>query len=119
MRYEIVFEGEIRSSDLTPVPPAEIEEWVHRITVELMNLGAGTPSIGASTGDGTVTIRVMVDNPDADLAHGIGASQIRAACHAAGLATPGWKVHWVRIYVDPGSEVLVPDDASALATTNA
>ncbi len=61
----------------------------------------------------------MVDNPDADLAHGIGASQIRAACHAAGLATPGWKVHWVRIYVDPGSEVLVPDDASALATTNA
>jgi hypothetical protein len=55
-----------------------------------------------STGTVEVTVGVTVEGPDDEeekfgQAAKFGSSIIRSAIHGAGVGTPGWSIHWVRV----------------------
>jgi hypothetical protein len=62
---------------------------------ELVTLGAEDPDIGTRLGSGEVEISVTVDADSLDDANERGSAMIRAAIHAGGGSTPGWRVEWV------------------------
>ena len=61
---------------------------------ELVELGVDDPAIGGRLGVGEVEVSVSVDADSLDDAQAEGSATIRSAIHAAGGATPGWRIDW-------------------------
>lgn len=85
MKFGVCLEGRI-----TATSDEEIESHLDEVMAELLNLGAGDPSIDVDLDEHRVALAVAVDAPNPLDAIGLASSFIRSAIHAAGGVTPDW-----------------------------
>ena len=102
MRYNVEFEGYViyrddAASEVRLPTPQELEDLLDLVMEELDNIGAPDPTISAEASGATVEIGVSVDAASPQDAVEAGFGFIRTAVHAAGGATPGWRVDWMRV----------------------
>lgn len=89
MRVTVTFEGYI-----TGGPAEDLAEHLDAVMEELVDLGVDDPAVGARLGAGEVEISISLDADSLDAAQAEGNATIRTAIHAAGGATPGWRIDW-------------------------
>ncbi len=106
MRVTVVAECVIASS--AHLDDALIEQQADAVMNELLNLEADDPSVGGSLAKGYLEVEVSVESVTLEEALATGASQIRAALHAAGVGTADWPcdrpTFWLGIGQDVGDE---------------
>lgn len=99
MRYEIVFGGRIvdaHDQDAL-IPDEAVESFVDEAVAELERLRAEDISVSTTLSTATVAVSVTVAAESLEDAQALGNSQIRAAFHAADVATPDWTIDWTSV----------------------
>lgn len=107
--YELEFEGLL--VPLTPPLPRaqraqELEAFIDSVVVELERLDAKDIDVSTDLATGRVRVGIAVEADQLPAAQEAGSGTIRCAFHAAGAATPGWRVDWVRASTVPQGELV-------------
>jgi hypothetical protein len=103
--YELEFEG--RLVPIAPQPPTlaqlaqGLEAFMGSVVVELERLKAKDIDVSTDLGTGHVRVGIAVEADELPTAQSVGSGTIRTAFHAAGAATPGWRMDWVRASTVP------------------
>lgn len=100
MRYEVVFEGCI-VSESEPLTRDSVDGFVEQFVAELERIDAEDIDVSTTLSTGRITVSVTTEAEDLPAAQIAGGGTIRTAFHAAGAATPGWSVHWMRARTVP------------------
>ncbi len=98
--YELEVEG--RLVRLGPQPRSharraqDLEAFIDSVVAELDRLDAKDIDVSTNLATGRVRVGIAVEADDLPTAREVGSGTIRGAFHAAGAATPGWLVDWVK-----------------------
>jgi len=92
MRFTVSCEGRITEDDGTALAPDELESILDAVMEQMETLeGIEDPDINATLVTGQVRLSVDVAGQPSEAAYVLGSRRIRAALHAAMIATPGWE----------------------------
>jgi hypothetical protein len=103
--YELEFEGQLvsvaRRSPSRARLAQGLEAFVDSVVVELERLDAKDIDVSTDLATGHVRVGIAVEADELPEAQAVGSGTIRTGFHAAGAATPGWRVDWVRASTVP------------------
>jgi hypothetical protein len=92
MTFTVMCQGTITDEGDKLLPPATLGELLDELMSQMEKLeGVQDADIDATLATGRVRLSVDVVNPSADEAFALGRARIRAALHAAMIATPRWE----------------------------
>lgn len=107
-RFDLEFEGHFVPA--VPWPgdrfAKELEAFVDSVVTELERLQAQDIDVSTDLETGHVAVRIAIEADELPSGQEVGSGTIRAAFHAAGAATPGWTVDWVRAKTVPEGELV-------------
>jgi len=102
-RFEITFNGQFTGTS-GPLTAAQVESLVDLAVKELETLDAEDIDVSTNLREFTVVVSISLEDEDLPTAQIKGSSTIRTAFHAAGAATPGWRVDWTSAQTVPEAD---------------
>jgi hypothetical protein len=103
--YELEVEGRLVRLGAKPSSreslARNLEAFIDSVVAELERLDAKDIDVSTNLATGRVRVGIAVDADDLPTAQEVGSGTIRCAFHAAGAATPGWRVDWVKASTVP------------------
>jgi hypothetical protein len=106
MHYDLEFKGMIVPATAPGHLAKELEAFVDSVVAELERLGAQDIDVSTDLATGGVRVAIAVDADELLAGQEIGSGTVRTAFHAAGAATPGWRVDWVKACTLPNDELV-------------
>jgi hypothetical protein len=95
-RYETTFCGVLVRTDAGDHSPKGLEQYIDLVVAELEQLNADDIDVSTNLETSRIDVSISLESADLMEAQEDGGATIRAAFHAAEIATPGWKIDWVK-----------------------
>jgi len=105
-RYETTFCGVLVRTDAGDHSPKGLEQYIDLVVAELEQLNADDIDVSTNLETSRIDVSISLESADLMEAQEDGGATIRAAFHAAEIATPGWKIDWAKCTMHRGGELV-------------